>query len=290
MRYLNNLGLLATSINSTVERGERVKIREQLSAKPTFVKFFYMCPEMAAKDFYTDFIHRMLREKKISHVVVDEAHCMIDKSFRKPSFDVIMRFRVCHKNVPFIALTTASSETIHAIQMALGMVTPKIVQSTSVKQNIRYDAVQFDGKIEKIDFLGFIKSLAPDFESLKVKAIPSGIIYCTTVDDLEEVLQTLTQLKIPATSFHAKMDRNTRFKNYDDWIADKIPIIVATTESFGLGIVNRNVKFVIHASVPKNLRAYYQVRKYKFENIFCVDLRNLYFFHLSGVWSCRCSS
>lgn len=266
MRYLNKLNLRAKSINSTIKSmRERVQIRQQLLDEATFVKFFYLCPEMAVQSFYTDFIDQMLSEKKISHVVVDEAHCLIDKGFRKASFDVIKKFRANHMHVPFIALTTASFETIGAIQMALGMENPKIIQSTSVKENISYDAVQFEGEVESIDFLGFIKVMAPDFESLKAKEMPSGIIYCTTVEDLEKVLKSLAQLNIPATSFHAKMDFNARFENYDDWMADKIPIIVATTESFGLGIVKRYVKFVIHVSVPKNLRAYYQVRKYKFE-------------------------
>jgi hypothetical protein len=63
---------------------------------------------------------------------------------------------------------------------------------------------------------------------------------------------------MPVVKFYAAYDN--RFNDFEDWMSDKVPIIVATTESFGLGIVKPFVKFVIHADVPKDLRAYYQVR------------------------------
>lgn len=258
MRYLNGHGLKTVSINSTTEPGsdERREIRDLLLDNNSPVKFFYLCPEMAAMDFYTEFINDMLRDGLISHVVVDEAHCVVDKGFR-PAYEALNPFRVKHPLVPFIALTTASKEVIADIQEKLGMTKPTVIRSSSVRKDIFYEAHMLkDG--ETVD-LNFIKALTPDFDSLKQQEIPSGIIYCSTVIEIEDTLKALKKLEIPATSFHAKISSEERFENYNDWMADNVPVMVATTESFGLGIIKQHVKFVVHVSVPKNLRAYYQV-------------------------------
>lgn len=134
---------------------------------------------------------------------------------------------------------------------------PTIIKSSSVKEGIFYDAIALNDD-QEIDFLELFKTIAPDFDSLKPKEMPTGIIYCQTFDDLDKTVQSLQNSCIPVTTFHAKLDFTERFKNYDDFMADKYPIIVATSESFGLGIVKKFVKFVIHINLPKHLRAYYQ--------------------------------
>lgn len=67
------------------------------------------------------------------------------------------------------------------------------------------------------------------------------------------------------------MDPDEKFENYDMWMSNEIPIMVATSESFGLGIVKPEVKFVIHTSAPSNLRAYYQVYNLNFITIFIIE-------------------
>lgn len=266
MNYLNKVDLRSTSINSTTRAGsnERRDIRVSLLDNNSNIKFFFMCPEMLAKDFYTCFINEMLRLDLISHFVIDEAHCVIDKGFRS-SFKVLKNFRMNHPKVPFIALTTASKSDTEKIQEELGMINPTTIRSSSVKTNIFYEAVELE-EDEKIDFLKFFTTLTPDFMNLKAKNMLTGIIYCLSFKELENTVKTLEELNIPATSFHTKLSIKNRFENYEDWMSDKVPVIVATTESFGLGIVKKRVKFVIHTTVPKNLRAYYQVLEYKIIN------------------------
>jgi superfamily II DNA helicase RecQ len=136
---------------------------------------------------------------------------------------------------------------------------PKVIASSSIKENIFYDAVCIpdNHKAEDIEFMSFMKEITPDFEDLKPKEMPTGIIYCNTNEDVENVVAKLRELNIPAVKFYASYVK--RFDDYEDWMSDKVPVIVATTESFGLGIVKRFVKFVIHTNVPKDLRGYYQV-------------------------------
>lgn len=81
--YLNNLGLKAVSIDSTVDYEERDEIRDELkNCEETDIKFLYMCPEMAAGEWNEPFINELLSRGIISHVVVDEAHCVLDKDYR----------------------------------------------------------------------------------------------------------------------------------------------------------------------------------------------------------------
>lgn len=111
MRFLNKLNLRAKSINSTVTYSERKDIRKLIEDEDGNIKFLYLCPEMAATDFYSEFIHGYLEYGTFSHVVVDEAHCLIDKGFRQ-SFAKLKEFRVKHLEVPFIALTTGSEVSV----------------------------------------------------------------------------------------------------------------------------------------------------------------------------------
>lgn len=284
MRFLNKLGMRAKSINSTVKQTERRDIRDSLMDEGTPIKFFYMCPEMAAMDFYTDFLHRMLSEGTISHVVVDEAHCLTDKSYRK-AFAILTGLRINYPNVPFIALTTASKATIDNIRDVLGMKNPKIIQASSVKTNIVYEAVCMneEDEVEQIDFLAFFKTVSPDFDKLKSKEMLSGIIYCRTNSEIDKILKVLEGQKVPATDFQSKDVH--RFEKYDEWMSDKIPIMVTTTECFGLGIVKARVKFVVHVNVPKNMRGFYQVSYIKF--IF-TSISFLKFHFFVGIWPCRC--
>lgn len=251
----------AISIDST-DKSEvnRREIRRRLEDRDTIVKFFYITPEMASKDYYTKFLNELLRDGVFSHFVIDEAHCLTDKKYRE-SFSILKEFREKHRKIPFIALTTASTGTLNEIQSLLGMKEPTIIQSSSVKTNIFYEVTCVDDALPvgELDFLKTIEKLAPDYKTLKQKELPSGIIYCRTVAEVNDVLAALETKNISATSFYGSMDSRQRFENYDSWISDKVPVMVATSESFGLGIVKPRVKFVIHTSAPRNVRAYYQV-------------------------------
>lgn len=249
----------AKSINSLESYESRDAIKEELLSKNNTIKFLYMCPEMVQLQDY--FLDKLFLQKKISHVVIDEAQCVIDNDFR-PSYGVLQTMRMENENVPFIALTTASPETINAIADELGMPESKtIIEGSSIRKNIFYDAVE----LPESNILEFIRTFTPDFEKLKPKEMPSGIIFCTSVKEVKNILEMLEVFNILATSFYAKLEQ--RFENYDNWMSNAVPVMVATTESFGLGIFKDDVKFVIHVGAPKNLRAYYQVSFIEFSHI-----------------------
>lgn len=257
MHYLNKIGLRAESINSKTAPGspERRAVRESLMTCSD-IKFFYLCPEMAAMDYYIYFINEMLDNGRFSHVVIDEAHCVIDIDYR-PAFKLLKDFRFSHPKVPFIALTTASENDLIKIEEELGMVDSTLIRASSDKENTFYEAV-FLKDDEEIDYMEFFTTLAPNFKSLKPMQMPTGIIFCSTFNKVEQTIETLQALDVPATCFHSGLVETERFDNYAEWMADKVPVMVATPQSFGLGILKQHVKFVIHADMPKDLRAYYQ--------------------------------
>jgi superfamily II DNA helicase RecQ len=257
VRYLNKLNIRAKTINSKVNYYDRDDILDDIEGDGQ-TKFLFITPEMADTERFVDLIPKWLEDGTVTRVVVDEAHCLIDKCFRK-SFPKLKEIRKKFPNVQFIALTTAKPETIKEIEEALAMVNPTRIIDSSVKKNIFYEVVEIseNRSAEDIDFLEFFKTISPDFDALKAKEMISGIIYCQKNDEVEKIVDKLRSLNVPVRKFYASY--NDRFNDYDDWMSDKIPIMVATTESFGLGIVKRFVKFVVHVGMPKDLRGFYQV-------------------------------
>lgn len=162
-------------------------------------------------------------------------------------------------------MTTASTETIEDIEEVLGMKNTKVVKSTTVRPNITYQVAglhlsDYDSEGE-IDFLAFFKSFDPKYEGLQTCEMPwktlSGIIYCSSFREIQDVADKLQKLQIPFTCFTSKDEK--RFDNFEQWMSNEKPIMVATTGCFGLGIVKDGLKFVMHVRMPENLRAFYQV-------------------------------
>ena len=85
----------------------------------------------------------------------------------------------------------------------------------------------------------------------------AGIIYCSTTKQVDETTRLLQSRGIRAAAYHAKLDPETRRKNQDDFLYDRVQIMVATN-AFGMGIDKPNVRFVIHYNMPKDLESYYQ--------------------------------
>ena len=84
-----------------------------------------------------------------------------------------------------------------------------------------------------------------------------GIVYCSTVRQVEETAAMLQGLGIRAAAYHGQMDAARRRQNQEDFLFDRVQVMVATN-AFGMGIDKPNVRFVVHYNMPKDLESYYQ--------------------------------
>lgn len=150
---------------------------------------------------------------------------------------------------PLIALTaTATPKVQHDIQKNLGMVDAHVFKSSFNRPNLYYEVRPKTQNVDK-DIIKFIKN-NPE---------KSGIIYCLSRKKVEELAEILQANGINARAYHAGMDSATRTQNQDDFLMEKIDVIVATI-AFGMGIDKPDVRYVIHYDIPKSLEGYYQKR------------------------------
>ncbi len=233
---------IAHYINSSLNKGEIDQVKEDIISGKT--KLLFVAPESLTKDDNIDF----LKSIKISFYAIDEAHCISEwgHDFR-PEYRKIRPIINEIGSAPLIALTaTATPKVQHDIQKNLGITEAKVFKSSFNRENLYYEVRAKTKDVDK-NIIKFIKS-NPD---------KSGIIYCLSRKKVEELAEILQANGINARAYHAGMDSNTRNENQDDFLMERVDVIVATI-AFGMGIDKPDVRFVIHYDVPKSLEGYYQ--------------------------------
>ncbi|MBO7580078.1 MAG: RecQ family ATP-dependent DNA helicase [Bacteroidaceae bacterium] len=150
-------------------------------------------------------------------------------------------------DAPVIALTaTATDKVRNDIKKNLGIIDAKDYKSSFNRQNLYYEVRQKTADVEK-DIIKFIKQ----------NPNKSGIIYCLSRKKVEDLAEVLRANNIKAAAYHAGMDNKDRNETQDDFIMERVDVIVATI-AFGMGIDKPDVRYVIHYDIPKSLEGYYQ--------------------------------
>jgi len=152
---------------------------------------------------------------------------------------------------PILGLTaTATSEVITDIQKILSIEGCIIFKDSFFRPNLKY--VVEKTELKKEEQIEQISKL------LKTKyANQSGIIYCLTIKEVEDVAQKLKGFGIRAEGYHAQLDSHLRSSIHQKWYQNRCQVIVATV-AFGMGINKLDVRFVMHFSMSKSLENYYQ--------------------------------
>ena len=242
MRNFSEEDGIAHFINSSLNKSAIDQVRADIVHGKT--KLLYVAPESLTKEENVEF----LRTVKISFYAVDEAHCISEwgHDFR-PEYRRIRPIINEIGQAPVIALTaTATPKVQHDIQKNLGMVNAQVFKSSFNRPNLYYEVRPKTSSVDK-DIIKFIKN---NLEK-------SGIIYCLSRKKVEELAEILQANGINARPYHAGMDSATRTQNQDDFLMEKIDVIVATI-AFGMGIDKPDVRYVIHYDIPKSLEGYYQ--------------------------------
>ena len=242
IRNLNEVDGVAHFLNSSLTKQAIEDVKADILSGKT--KLLYVAPESLTKEENVEF----LKTIKISFYAVDEAHCISEwgHDFR-PEYRRIRPIINEIGSAPVIALTaTATKKVRDDIKKSLGIQKAKDFKSSFNRPNLYYEVRPKTKNVDK-EVIKFIK----------MNQGKSGIIYCLSRKKVEELAEILQANDIQAKAYHAGMDSAMRSQTQDDFIMEKIDVIVATI-AFGMGIDKPDVRYVIHYDIPKSLEGYYQ--------------------------------
>ena len=241
MRAFSAESGIAHFLNSSLNKTAVAQVRDDVLAGRT--KLLYFAPESLTKEDNVAF----LRKIKISFYAIDEAHCISEwgHDFR-PEYRRIRPIINDIGPAPLIALTATATPKVQLdIQKNLGMSDAAVFRSSFNRANLYYE-IRPKHNVDR-DIIRFIKQ----------NEGKSGIIYCLSRKKVEELTELLQANSIKARAYHAGMDAATRAANQDDFLMERVDVIVATI-AFGMGIDKPDVRYVIHYDIPKSLEGYYQ--------------------------------
>ncbi|MBW8889980.1 MAG: DNA helicase RecQ [Fibrobacteres bacterium] len=235
----NNMA--AAFLNSSLSGSQAAQVYRRLETGD--LDLLYISPERFAMESFVD----SLKAAKISFFAVDEAHCLSEwgHDFR-PDYLALGEIRRHFPRAPIAAFTaTATSKVGDDIAARLGLRDAFRVRASFNRPNLFYEVrAKRDVDAQILEFL----RAHPD---------EPGIIYRTTRDAVEKTAAHLKKKGIQALPYHAGLPVEQRASNQEAFSKDETQVVVATI-AFGMGIDKSNVRFVVHADLPKNLEGYYQ--------------------------------
>ena len=242
IKYYSEEDTVAHFLNSSLNRQSIEQVKQDVMEGKT--KLLYVAPESLTKEEYVEF----LKGVKISFYAVDEAHCISEwgHDFR-PEYRKIRPIVNEIGKAPIIALTATATDKVRSdIKKSLGIIDAKDFKSSFNRPNLYYEVRPKTKEVDK-DIIRFIR----------LHEGKSGIIYCLSRKKVEELAEVLKANNIKAAAYHAGLESQVRSETQDDFIMERIDVIVATI-AFGMGIDKPDVRFVIHYDIPKSLEGYYQ--------------------------------
>ena len=238
---LKDMGISAAYLNSSISLTEERAVID--SIRMGKIKLLYISPERLQKETMI----RLLKSAGVSFFVIDEAHCISHWGHD---------FREDYRNLGIIKKTFAGIK-IHAFTAtATGEVREDIIEQLAFNDPaIQIGSVDRPNLIYRVmPRVTIIKQITDVLERHPNEA---GIIYCLRRDDVENVSAKLNGLGFKNLPYHAGMADSARHLHQDRFVREEVDIIVATV-AFGLGIDRSNIRFVIHAAMPKTIEHYHQ--------------------------------
>ena len=238
---LREMGIAADYLNSTLSGKERFSVRSKL--KNGEVDILYIAPERLEFEGMLS----LLEEIKLAYFVVDEAHCISHwgHDFRE-SYRTLSRLK---KKFPQAAVhgftATATKPVRQDILKQLNLEDPAVYMGNVDRDNITYRVRQRHSLKKQV------------VDLLEKHEDEAGIIYCLRRRDVDRLSDMLIKEGFDVLPYHAGMTDGDRKKHQERFLSEETDIIVATV-AFGMGIDRSNIRFIIHATMPKSLEHYHQ--------------------------------
>ncbi len=239
---LNAAGMPAAYLNSTLTQAQMDKALS--NAYQGKYRFIYVAPERLAAPTFI----RFCAQAAIALIAVDEAHCVSQwgQDFRPSYLKIAEFFAQLPKRPPVGAFTaTATQKVSDDIQQLLQLRNPIRVTTGFDRPNLFFEILQQKKRTEAV--IHWVLQHPSD----------SGIIYCSSRKQVEDLSRKLCEAGITATRYHAGLSDEERKTNQEDFQYDRARVMVATN-AFGMGIDKSNVRYVLHAQMPRSIEAYYQ--------------------------------
>ncbi|NXN31817.1 BLM protein, partial [Nycticryphes semicollaris] len=252
VQKLKTLDIAATYLTGDRTDADASKIYMQLSKKDPVIKLLYVTPEkVCASGRLMSALENLYNRKLLERFVIDEAHCVSQwgHDFRQDYKRLNMLRRKFH-SVPMMALTaTANPRVQKDIQNQLEMLKPQVFTMSFNRHNLKYDVLPKKPKKVAMDCLEWIKKYHPH---------DSGIIYCLSRHECDTTAAILQKEGLAALAYHAGLTDSNRDLVQKKWINQEGCQVICATIAFGMGIDKPDVRYVIHASLPKSIEGYYQ--------------------------------
>ncbi|XP_032687274.1 Bloom syndrome protein homolog isoform X2 [Odontomachus brunneus] len=251
VQKLTSLDIPAAHLSSSVTDNQAEAVYREFSKKEPALKIIYVTPEkISASQKFCNALTILYERNLLARFVIDEAHCVSQwgHDFR-PDYKKLRCLRDNYPKVPTMALTATATPRVRTdILHQLGMSNPKWFMSSFNRPNLRYSIISKKGKNCSDEIVAMIMT--------KFKNV-CGIVYCLSRKDCDDYAAHLKKNGIKALSYHAGLSDNQRSNCQGKWISDEVRVICATI-AFGMGIDKPNVRYVIHAALPKSIEGYYQ--------------------------------
>nr|XP_034193285.1 Bloom syndrome protein homolog isoform X1 [Osmia lignaria] len=251
VQKLTSLDIPAAHMSGTITDSQAEGIYRELSKKEPALKLLYVTPEkISASQKFCNLLTTLYERELLARFVIDEAHCVSQwgHDFR-PDYKRLKCLRDKYPKVPMIALTATATPRVRTdILYQLGLTQPKWFMSSFNRPNLRYSIIAKKGKNCSDEVIAMINT--------KYKN-DCGIVYCLSRKECDDYAMQMKKNGIKALSYHAGLTDNNRSNIQGRWISEEIKVVCATI-AFGMGIDKPNVRFVIHAALPKSIEGYYQ--------------------------------
>ncbi|KAM5291538.1 recQ-like DNA helicase BLM isoform 1-T1 [Glossophaga mutica] len=252
VQKLTSLDIPATYLTGDKTDSEATSIYLQLSKKDPIIKLLYVTPEkVCASNRLISTLENLYERKLLARFVIDEAHCVSQwgHDFRQ-DYKRMSMLRQKFPSVPVMALTaTANPRVQKDILTQLKILRPQVFTMSFNRHNLKYYVLPKKPKKVAYDCLEWIRKHHP---------YDSGIIYCLSRRECDTMADTLQKHDLAALAYHAGLSDSARDEVQHKWINQDGCQVICATIAFGMGIDKPDVRFVIHASLPKSVEGYYQ--------------------------------